>query len=114
MSTAKARGVPWAAAIIVACATRAGSQIPPGLARSYCDDADPANKCPGHDGCCIDSSIEVTFYGTSQGILELEQFEAGAPIEAVIVMDVKERGIQGWSYGVENDAAILSVTSVTT
>ena len=56
---------------------------------------DPAKQCPGK--CrCVEATLEVTFDGDTQSILEVEGFTAGARVSAVVVLDTKSESIDGW------------------
>jgi hypothetical protein len=84
------------------------------LRRAYCDLEDPWLDCNPVRCGCVEDTLEVTFDGDSDSILEYETFEDGATIEAVVVMDAVSPVIQGWQYGVAHDVDALTVTSATT
>jgi len=81
-------------------------------ARIFC--VDPANKCPGADCRCAPDTLEVTFDGRSRSTLDADRLEPGARITVTIVTDTKSDDVQGWSYGMAHDAAVLELMSVTT
>jgi len=80
--------------------------------RVVCDPADPRNKCPGADCVCSEDVLAVTFDVTGGSSLRLDRLP-GLDIDTTIVIDAKSAGIQGWSYGIHHDTALLSLRSAT-
>ena len=76
-----------------------------------CDPADPANKCPGDDCVCVDDTVEVTFDGDSQSILEYADFVQDQEINITVISDTKTALVQGWSYGMGHDIDDLVLTA---
>jgi hypothetical protein len=88
-------------------ASLAWSQDPGEVSRQICD---PATE----PDICIEDTIEVVFDGDSQSVLELaEDTTFPLDLEVTIVTDTKTGLVQGWSYGVLSDDALLTVNSVT-
>ena len=98
------------AAVFFWAVSAAGQE--PSKSRVICDPAEPRNKCPGADCNCVDDVLAVTFDATGDSILPLDRLPASS-IDTTIVIDAKNAGIQGWSYGVHHDAGILSLQSAT-
>jgi hypothetical protein len=80
--------------------------------RTLCDVADPANACPGDDCRCSEDTIEITFDGDSDSVFEYETFEGETSLVVTVVTDTLAPGVQGFSYGVRHDPALLQVKSV--
>lgn len=77
-----------------------------------CNPEAPEGQCAGSRcGCTLDT-LEVTFDGLSQSVLEMIPFEVGATIETTAILDAKSSSIQGWSYAVEHDEEILALEGV--
>src|SRR5688572_33458065 len=81
------------------------SQDPPEKIVTLCD--------PGTAPNCSEDTFEVTFDGDSDSVFQYDTFTKGAGIDTTIVMDTRSSKVQGWSYGVDHDAAFLTLTSVT-
>ncbi len=95
------------------------AQDPGEPARVHCNPDDPRDQCPGPRCFCTEDTLEITFDGKSRSVLELDEIMPGAPIEMTVVMDVKSgdpalpgSGVQGWSYGVAHEDAVLELLSV--
>jgi hypothetical protein len=58
-------------------------------ARILCNEADPKNKCPGEDCLCAPDTLEVTFDGRSESVLDAGDLDPGATI-TVTVVNVRE------------------------
>ena len=84
----------------------------PSKSRVICDPADTKNKCPGADCNCVEDVLAVTFDATGDSFLHLDRLPTSS-IDTTIVIDVKNEGIQGWSYGVHHEASVLSLQSAT-
>ena len=82
-------------------------------ARTFCNEVDPRNQCPGADCRCTPDTLEVTFDGRSRSTLDADSLEPGARITVTIVTDTKSDQVQGWSYGIAHDAAVLELVSAT-
>ena len=85
------------------------SQDPPEKIVMLCD----PGKAPG----CSEDSLEVIFEGgedDSDSVFQYDSFSKGTRIDTSIVMDTKSPRVQGWSYGVGHNNAILTLNSVTT
>ncbi len=83
----------------------------PERVRELCDPANPSRTCPYPNCACVDDTLELTFDGDSQSVLEYDVLPQ--EVEATVVMDTRSQGVQGWSYGVAHDPGYLRVTSVT-
>ena len=83
-------------------------------ARSFCDESDCRNECPGKDCCCVPDTLEVTFDGRSRSTLHAGDLEPGATITVTVVLDTRSAQLIGWSYGVAHDESMLKLLSVTT
>ena len=81
--------------------------------RIFCDEADPANKCPGADCRCAPDTLEVTFDGRSGSVLHAGDLEPVATITATVVLDTKSDQFQGWAYGVAHDLSFWRCLEVT-
>ena len=82
--------------------------------RVICNEADPKNKCPGADCTCTPDTLEVTFDGATNSVKNVKAADVGTKQPVVIMTETKSAMIQGWSYGVGHDEAILTLNSVTT
>jgi hypothetical protein len=100
------------AALLLAAGVGA-AQEPPEVGRTWCRDQDPRNKCPGPDCVCTDDTLEVTFDGGSDSVLEIADFRPGEKVTTSLVMEARSEGIQGWSYGVRHDQGLLTLLSAT-
>ena len=98
------------AAVSFWAASAAGQD--PLKSRVVCDPADPRNQCPGADCACTEDVLAVTFDATGGSLVRPDMLP-GLDIDTTIVIDVKSAGIQGWSYGVHHDTALLSLRSAT-
>jgi hypothetical protein len=83
-------------------------------ARKFCDEADPASKCPGDNCRCAPDTLEITFDGRGRSILHAGDLEPGATIAVTVVLDTRSAQLIGWSYGVAHDESVLKLLSVTT
>ena len=90
-----------------------GSQEPLERSRTYCRRDDPSSRCPGPECRCIPDTLEVTFDGDTGSVLEYDIFSPGMPVATTIILDLKSSQIQGWSFGVDHDDALLGLTGVT-
>jgi len=84
------------------------SQDPPEKIVTLCD--------PGKAPNCSEDTLEVTFDGgsdDSDSVFQYDAFTKGSVLDTSIVMDTRSPQVQGWSYGVDHDAAFLTLTSVT-
>jgi len=75
--------------------------------RQFCLEA----ECPGGGGCCSTDLMEVRF-DTGAGLVDAVAGSMGATLSAVVSIDVKSEGIQGWSYAVKHDMSMLSISNV--
>lgn len=75
--------------------------------RLLCDREDPKSGCPGESCDCVEDTLEMTFDGLTSSVFEYETFVAGLSIETTVVTETRSEGIQGWSYGVRHDPAVL-------
>ncbi len=91
------------------------AQDPPEKGVLHCNPADPRNGCasPGPNCPCSEDTLEVTFDGDTDSVLQYDAFVLDSPIETTVLMDVKSEQVQGWSYGVAHDDAFLTLLSVT-
>ncbi len=94
----------------------ARAEDPGEAVRIHCSPEDPKNQCPGPRCLCTEDTLEITFDGQSQSVLELDEFVPDAWIEMTVVMDVRSddtagpgTGVEGWSYGVAHDDAVLEL-----
>ena len=60
---------------------------------------------------CVDDKLKVVFAST--GTSELSNVTVGQEIEVHVLLDVKLSPIQGFSYGVAHDTAVLEILSAT-
>jgi len=89
-------------AAAVACAPAPGEE-PSEKTRQLCDPSDPRMQCPGASCICVDDTLEITFDGDSQSVLEYDAFTQDMPIEVIVVSETVSEHVQGWSYGVAHD-----------
>ena len=82
--------------------------------RVVCSEADPKNKCPGADCTCTTDTLEVTFDGATNSVKNVKAADVGTKQPVVIMTETKNAKIQGWSYAVAHDEALLTLNSVTT
>lgn len=63
---------------------------------------------------CSDDKLSVTFpAGGNTSELSLPAGSVGQTIEANVVLDAKTTGVQGYTYGVQHDTAILEILEAT-
>jgi hypothetical protein len=104
---------PWAVLLAswVALGTSGDAQE---LKRQYCDPEDPDLGCPGPDCPCAPDSLEITFGGTDQSVLEYEEFDDELPFEVTLIFDTRSGGIHSWTCAVAHDPAVVSAIAATT
>jgi hypothetical protein len=85
-------------ALASAGALRAQEPVP--REREWC--LDPA--------LCVDDRLEVVFEGGGS-VLEIDEVIPGTKMRAIVVMDTKSDGVQGWSYSVRHDREVLRLVS---
>lgn len=76
-----------------------------------CDPADPENQCPGERCRCRDDTLEITFDGGTQSILEYDAFCRAQEVRITVVTETVTPDVTGWSYGVAHDMDDLTVLS---
>ena len=72
--------------------------------RTFCDDADAANECPGDDCLCVDDTMEIVFEGQLENsIWEYEAFNADDVIPGRVVIGAVSEQIRGYSFGIRHN-----------
>ena len=76
--------------------------------------AQPREFCAGDD-MCIPDTLEIDIAGSNELVLG-EDFQPGLEVDAQVMTNTETAKIQGWSYAVKHDDAMLSIVadSVTT
>ena len=74
---------------------------------------DPATQCAEEVCRCLEGSLEVTFDGKESSVLSVTPADVGSSVKATVVLEAKDGGIQGWSYGVRHDPEFITVNDVT-
>ena len=70
--------------------------------------------CVG-EPACIDDTLEVIIQTDGPtSVLELDEFTAGKEIEADLTTETASAEIQGWSYALKHDEAVMTITLATT
>lgn len=74
---------------------------------------DFCTECPQEDPeCCVDDTLEVVFDATGaedDSVFEYADFVAGMRIDTAVVCETVSEWVQGWSFGVRHDTAVLSL-----
>ena len=98
--------------MLINAAPARGAEAPPERARLLCDESDPKNRCPGSDCLCVEDTLEVTFDGDSDSVLEYPSFEEGTEFRVTIVMGTPGPARQAWSFGVAHEPSALELLEV--
>ena len=110
----QAQAVLCAVGAMLLSSFRLHTQEPPEKVVMLCD--------PEASQMCSDDTLEVVFENElgpaldldgTDSVFQYDDFQEDAFVDTSIMLDTKSAHIQGWSYGVDHDAAYLTLTEVT-
>jgi hypothetical protein len=104
------RGVAFCVGLAAAPLLLADASLAQEPERVFCDDTDPANRCPGLDCLCGDDTFEVVFDGQLEdSVFEFASFTQGMAVPMRVVCAAVTDRIRGYSFGVAHDSAFLDL-----
>jgi len=95
-------GATFFGALFFGATLNAQEVVEPFCVPENCNDVDP--------DCCIPDSLEIVFEDDlDNSVFEYDTFVKDTPLTVVVVSETQTMTVQGWSYGVAHDDAILTL-----